>query len=182
MIDPADERGEQKSGGQQGEETNLVPEESPPAEERSPLEILQSEYDDLHDRYLRLAADFDNFRKRSARDAEYRTTTAIERFARDMLEIADSLDRAIIAEGADHEGMCQIRKLLENVLERQGITGFDSAGTPFDPVRHEAVAYIPAETEEGTVCNEVCRGYCLNSRVIRPAKVTVSRGKEPQQS
>ncbi|HWQ68262.1 MAG TPA: nucleotide exchange factor GrpE [Methanospirillum sp.] len=164
----------------QGEDNNLIPEESPPAEERSPLEILQAEYDDLNDRYLRLAADFENFRKRSARDMEHRTTSAIERFARDMLEVADSLDRALVAEGGAHEGMNQIKKLFENVLKRQGIESYDSTDIPFDPARHEAIAYIPSDKGEGTICNEVCRGYCLNSKVIRPAQVTVSRGNEQQ--
>ena len=180
MTESADEGGRQEPGENQGEEKELIPEESPPQEEKTPFEILQSDYDDLHDRFLRLAADFENFRKRSARDMEYRTTSVIERFAKDMLEVADSLDRALVAEGGAHEGMSQIKKLLENVLERQGISPYDSAGVTFDPARHEAIAYVPSDKEEGTVCDEVCRGYCLNSKVIRPAKVTVSRGKEPQ--
>jgi molecular chaperone GrpE len=180
MINPADDDDRKEAPEDQEEETELVSEESPPEEQRSPLEILQAEYDDLHNRYLRLAADFENFRKRSSKDMEYRTNSAIERFARDMLEVADSLDRALVAEGGDHEGMNQIKKLLENVLERQGISSYDSAGTVFDPARHEAIAYIPSENTEGTICNEVCRGYCLNSKVIRPAKVTVSRGNESQ--
>lgn len=180
MIDSADDNGSKEAGENQGDEIELIPEESPPQEEKTPLEILQSEYDDLHDRYLRLAADFENFRKRSARDMEFRTTSAIERFAKDMLEVADSLDRALLAEGGAHEGMSQIRKLLENVLERQGISSYESSGTSFDPARHEAIAYVPSDNDEGLVCDEVCRGYCLNTKVIRPAKVTVSRGKEPQ--
>ena len=179
MINSADESDRQEPSDVQEGGTDLVSEESPPKEERSPLEILQAEYDDLHNRYLRLAADFENFRKRSARDMEFRTTSVIERFAKDMLEVADSLDRALIAEGGSHEGMNQIKKLLENVLERQGISSYDSSGEAFDPSQHEAIAYVPSEKAEGTVCDEVCRGYCLKSKVIRPAKVTVSRGTEP---
>ncbi|MDD1729099.1 MAG: nucleotide exchange factor GrpE [Methanospirillum sp.] len=182
MINSADEGAPQEPRDDQGEAGELIPEESPPQDERSPLEILQGEYDDLHDRYLRLAADFENFRKRSTRDMEFRTNSAIERFAKDMLEVADSLDRALIAEGGDHEGMTQIKKLFENVLERQGIQPYESSGEPFDPARHDAIAYVPSDKDEGTVCDEVCKGYCLNSKVIRPAKVTVSRGNEPQQS
>ena len=180
MINSADDGDRQEPMENQGEGGGLSPEESPPQEERSPLEILQAEFDDLHDRYLRLAADFENFRKRSARDSEYRTNSAIERFTRDMLEVADSLDRALAAEGGDHEGMNQIKKLFENVLERQGIQSYDSSGEVFDPARHEAIAYVPSTLDEGVVCDEVCRGYSLNSKVIRPAKVTVSRGNEPQ--
>ena len=180
MINPADMESSQEPQENQGEGGELIPEESPPQDERSPLELLQAEHDDLHNRYLRLAADFENFRKRSARDIEYRTTSAIERFAKDMLEVADSLDRALVAEGGNHEGMNQIKKLLENVLERQGISPYDSAGGVFDPARHEAIAYVPSDKDEGIVCDEVCRGYSLQSKVIRPAKVTVSRGTDPQ--
>ena len=182
MINPADEDIHDEAPEGVTDETEIVSEESPPQEQRSPLEILQAEYDDLHNRYLRLAADFENFRKRSARDMEYRTNSAIERFARDMLEVADSLDRALVAEKENHEGMNQIKKLLENVLERQGISSYESKGTVFDPTQHEAIAYVPSGNIEGTVCDEVCRGYCLNSKVIRPAKVTVSRGTETQSS
>lgn len=182
MINPTDEEAPQEPGEEQGEAGELISEESPPQDEGSPFEILQGEYDDLHDRYLRLAADFENFRKRSARDIEYRTNSAIERFAKDMLEVADSLDRALVAEGGNHEGMNQIKKLFENILERQGIQPYESSGEPFDPSRHEAIAYVPSTLEEGVVCDEVCRGYCLNNKVIRPAKVTVSRGNEPQKS
>jgi molecular chaperone GrpE len=180
MINSADEEGSQKPTENQGEERELIPEESPPEEERSPLEILQTEYDDLHDRYLRLAADFENFRKRSARDMELRTSSSIEQFAKDMLDVADSLDRALAAQDGSHEGMNQIKKLLENVFLRQGITPYDSTGGAFDPARHEAIAYIPSDKDEGIVCDEVCRGYCLKNKVIRPAKVMVSRGAEPQ--
>jgi molecular chaperone GrpE len=180
MINSADEEDRQEPLENQGEGRELIPEESPPQEEKSPQEILQAEYDELHNRYLRLAADFENFRKRSAKDMEFRTTSAIERFAKDMLEVADSLDRALTAEGGSHEGMNQIKKLLENVLERQGISPYDSIGGAFDPAQHEAIAYVPSDKDEGTICDEVCRGYCLNSKVIRPAKVTVSSGTQPQ--
>ncbi|PKL60694.1 MAG: nucleotide exchange factor GrpE [Methanomicrobiales archaeon HGW-Methanomicrobiales-4] len=180
MINSVDEKGPQEPIENQGEGQELIPEESPPEEEKTPLEILQTEHNDLHNRYLRLAADFENFRKRSARDLEYRTTSVIERFAKDMLEVADSLDRALVAEGGCHEGMNQIQKLLESVLERQGISPYNSIEGVFDPARHEAIAYVPSDKDEGIVCDEVCRGYCLNNKVIRPAKVTVSRGIEPQ--
>ena len=182
MINSADEGAPQEPREDQGEAGELTPEESPPQDERTPLEILQGEYDELHNRYLRLAADFENFRKRSAREVESRTSSAIERFAKDMLEVADSLERAIVSEGADHEGMNQIKKLLENVLDRQGIASYESSGEKFDPTRHEAIAYIPSDKDEGIVCDEVCKGYCLSSKVIRPAKVTVSRGNAAEQS
>jgi len=163
----------------QEEEDGLIPEGPPPEEEKSPLELLRSEYDDLNDRYLRLAADFENFRKRSIRETEQRVVQAITQFARDMLEVADSLDRALQAEGGTHEGLSQIQKLLIQVLKRQGIESFESIGQKFDPTRHEAIAMIQSDHEEGTICDQVCKGYCLKDKVIRPAQVVVSQGTAP---
>lgn len=143
------------------------------------LELLRSEYDDLNDKYLRLAADFENFRKRSVRDTEQRIAQSIGQFARDMLEVADSLDRALEAEGGAHEGLAQIQKLLIQVMKRQGIESFESVGEKFDPTRHEAIAMIPSDVDEGTICDQVCKGYCLQDKVIRPAQVVVSQGTAP---
>ena len=176
MNDPADTYHETKSELNQEEEDNLIPKESPPEQEKSPLELLQSEFDDLNDKYLRLAADFENFRKRSVRDTEQRIAQSIGQFARDMLEVADSLDRALEAEGGAHEGLAQIQKLLIQVMKRQGIESF---GEKFDPTRHEAIAMIPSDVDEGTICDQVCKGYCLQDKVIRPAQVVVSQGTAP---
>jgi len=179
MNDPADTYHETKSELNQEEEDNLIPKESPPEQEKSPLELLQSEFDDLNDKYLRLAADFENFRKRSVRDTEQRIAQSIGQFARDMLEVADSLDRALEAEGGAHEGLAQIQKLLIQVMKRQGIESFESVGEKFDPTRHEAIAMIPSDVDEGTICDQVCKGYCLQDKVIRPAQVVVSQGTAP---
>ncbi len=186
MVNPmADINGEEMMNQEKDEEpaspeSPVSPEESPPKEEKSPLEVIQAEFDDLNDRYLRLAADFDNFRKRSARDTEYRVSMVLEKFARDILDVADSLERALTAEGGNHEGISQIMKLLENVLSRQGITSFESVNETFDPAKHEAIAYVPSVLDEGLVCDEVCKGYLLNEKVIRCAKVAVSQGNSPE--
>jgi len=179
MNDSADTHHEKKSEMNQEGEDTLIPEGSPPEQEKSPLDLLRSEYDDLNDKYLRLAADFENFRKRSVRDTEQRITQSIGQFARDMLEVADSLDRALQAEGGAHEGLAQIQKLLIQVMKRQGLESFESVGEKFDPTRHEAIAMIPSPQEEGTVCDQVCKGYCLQEKVIRPAQVVVSQGTAP---
>ena len=93
MNDHADTYHEIKSELNQEEEENLIPNESPPEQEKNPLDLLQSEFDDLNDKYLRLAADFENFRRRTTRDTEQRIAQSIGQFARDMLEVADSLDQ-----------------------------------------------------------------------------------------
>jgi molecular chaperone GrpE len=176
MTDPADTNPEQKSEMNQEEGGNQTSEGPPPVKEKTPIEQLQSEYDELNDKYLRLAADFENFRKRSVRETEQRITQSLGQFARDMLEVADSLDRALKAEGGSHEGLIQIQKLLVQVMKRQSIEAFESVGERFDPTRHEAIAMIPSPQEDGIICDQVCRGYCHKDKVIRPAQVVVSQG------
>jgi len=65
------------------------------------------------------------------------------------------------------------------VLKRQGVEAFESVGEKFDPSRHEAIAMVPSPKDEGVICDQVCKGYCLEDRVIRPAQVVVSQGTAP---
>jgi molecular chaperone GrpE len=142
-------------------------------------EDLQRDYRELNDRYLRLAADFDNFRKRSAREMDAQARFAVEGFAVELLEVADNFERALRSEdGKAREGLEQIQKLFRTVLERHGIYPIESVGTRFDPACHEAVVSLPSECEEGTVVEEFTSGYRMHDRVIRCAKVAVSKGKE----
>jgi len=143
------------------------------------LEEMQRAYNDLNSRYLRLAADFENYRKRMAREIEARTTFAIEDFAVELLEVMDNFERAEKADGAGlREGMEQVKKLLMAILDRHGIRPMECRGLPFDPEQQEAIAYVPSDAEEGIVIDEVVRGYCMQDKVIRCAKVVVSKGKE----
>jgi molecular chaperone GrpE len=145
----------------------------------SSQEKLQQEYQELHERFLRLAADFDNFRKRTARDLEAQVKFAIEEFAIELLEVIDNFERAARAdETGAGEGLTQIHKLFETVLERHGIRPIASVGKRFNPAEHEAVACVPSDQEEGMIVEEYCRGYCMHDRVIRCARVAVSKGKE----
>ena len=136
-------------------------------------------YEDLNDRFLRLAADFDNYRKRITRDHETQVQLANERFAVDILEIADNLERALKAD-EEHlrTGVDQIRQLLAGVLARHGITPIEALKTSFDPGIHEAVAHLPSDEKEGTVVDVVSPGYRMYNKVIRYAKVAVSKGKQ----
>ncbi|KAF5039657.1 Protein GrpE [anaerobic digester metagenome] len=150
-----------------------------PVETSAELAELQAAYEELNDRFLRLAADFDNFKKRSAKDLAFRVGAALEEFTGEVLEIYDNLERAERADGEGlREGLLQIRKLFGAVLERRGITPIECLNRRFDPVYHDAVAYVPSDAEEGTVIDEITRGYCMNEKVIRCAKVAVSKGKE----
>ncbi len=140
---------------------------------------LQEELKDLNEKYLRLAADFDNYRKRTERDIDTHIRYAIEKFAVELIEVIDNFDRAITSQNSGaREGLEQISKLFQTFLEQRGITPVVSVGEKFNPAEHEAVVCIPSEQEEGMVIEEFCKGYRMHDKIVRCAKVAVSKGKE----
>ncbi|MCX6688615.1 MAG: nucleotide exchange factor GrpE [Methanoregula sp.] len=147
------------------------------------LEESTKRYDVLNDQFLRLAADFDNYRKRTARERETIMLAANEHFAVDILEVADNLERALKSDdGHLRDGVILIRQLLEGILARHGITPIDALKKPFNPTLHEAIVHIPSDEDAGTVVDEVARGYRMHDKVIRYAKVAVSKEKINQNS
>ena len=132
----------------------------------------------LEDRLLRLAAEFDNFKKRTARDREQYVALANERLIGELLPILDDLERALVA-AAEHEeaqleeGVRLVHRSLAGVLERQGVKAIEADGK-FDPHVHEALLSQPSEAEEGSVLDVVQKGYRLGDRVVRPARVVVA--------
>lgn len=133
---------------------------------------------------LRAAAELDNIRKRAARDVEQAQRFALERFAQELLAVADSLELAV-ANGASADaaslaaGQEATLRLLVSAFGRFSIQPIDPAGAPFDPEKHEAMAMQPSSTAEpGSVLQVVQRGYELNGRLLRPARVIVAR--DPQ--
>ena len=147
------------------------------------LETLRTEYAVLQDRYLRLAADFENYRRRKAKEVSEQSARATEEFAVEILDIVDNMERALTIEDTQNirEGLEQIFKLLSNVLNRYEITPLECVNKPFDPETQEAIAYIPSEKDEGTVIDEVVKGYRMKERVIRCARVAVSQGKPKEE-
>ena len=136
-------------------------------------------YADLNDRFLRLAADFENFKKRSERDRACYVALANERLVIDLLEVVDNLERALKSDDAHlREGIVQIQQLLAAQLQRHGVCPIDSLKQPFNPLEHEAIAHVPSDEAEGTVIDEVSRGYRMHEKVIRYAKVAVSKGNQ----
>jgi molecular chaperone GrpE len=132
---------------------------------------------ELNDRFLRLAADFENFRRRTSKERESVIDLANERFAIDLLEVVDNFDRALKSDDSHlREGLEQIRQLLSVQLRRHGIMPIDSLNKPFNPLEHEAIAHVPSGEPEGTVIDEVAKGYKMKEKVIRYAKVAVSKG------
>jgi molecular chaperone GrpE len=138
-----------------------------------------------NDRYLRLAAEFDNFKKRTARQYAEIVNNANEAVILELLDVIDDFQRALdtAADGSREkagdevsflEGMRLIYDKLMTVLKGKGVRRMEVAGRPFDPVYHEAVMQAPSEKEEGTVIEVISPGYLLNDRVIRHAKVVVA--------
>jgi molecular chaperone GrpE len=171
----------ERSPEQDGEKSREVPENPETAPVSGPDEQKKA-FAELNDRFLRLAADFENFKKRTGRERETAIARANERFAVDLLEVVDNFDRALKGDDSRlREGLEQIRQLLDTQLQRQGITPIDSLKKPFNPVEHDAVAHVPSGEPEGMVIDEITKGYRMNDRVIRCAKVAVSRGKKDNQ-
>ena len=161
------------------DETHVQQEEA--QAEQSSEEVIAAllvERDEAIDRWKRTAADFDNFRKRAARERAELITLANERLVKELLPILDDLERALVAatehqEAALEDGVRLVHQSLENLLARQGLQEIDAAGM-FDPHMHEALLSQPSDAAEGSVIDVVQKGYMLGDRVVRPARVVVA--------
>jgi molecular chaperone GrpE len=143
------------------------------------LAMLASERDEYLDLLQRVQADFENYRKRAAREQERLVAHAHERLVRELLPILDDLERALEAaerheEAQLVEGVKLVERSLRNALRKEGLAEIDTDG-PFDPHVHEAMLTKPGNgTEPGSVLEVVQRGYRVGDRVVRPAKVIVA--------
>ena len=148
------------------------------------LDAARKESEDNWNKYLRAAAEFDNFRKRSARDLENARKYGAERLAQAILPVRDSLAAGIAASAAADpdaviKGQQATLRLLDEALAASGITEIDPKGEPFDPSKHEALSMLPAPTARpGTVLEVIQKGYQLHDRLLRAAKVIVARGED----
>ena len=168
--------------------------ESPIAVEPDPKDIeiaqLKEEAASFKDRLLRTAADMDNLRKRAEREKAEATLYAATNFARDLLSVADNMQRALAAmsaeakEAADEAtqnlltGIELTEKELLNVFQRYGIRKVDTVGSKFDPNLHQALFEMPtAEHPPGTVVQEMQSGFAIGERCLRPAMVGVAKAE-----
>jgi molecular chaperone GrpE len=148
------------------------------------LEEVERERDEYLNDVKRLAADFDNYRKRAARDQESLVARAHERLVKELLPVLDDLERALEA-AADHEearleeGVRLVARELENALAKEGLTEIETDGR-FDPHVHEALLSQPSDEDEGAILQVLQKGYRLGDRVLRPARVVISQGS-PQE-
>lgn len=139
---------------------------------------------DTHERLLRSAAEFDNFKKRTLKEKEDVQKFGSEKLLKDLLPVMDNLERALDhAEQHDLksvvEGVRLVQKLFESTLSRYGVVGFSAVGKPFDPSVAEALMQQESDEPPGTVVSEMARGYKLNERLIRPAAVVVAKPRAP---
>jgi len=149
---------------------------------REQLEGLEEDYNNLNDKYLRLAAEFDNYKKRMDREFQKRIQHANAELIRDTLPILDDMERALrSAEDAGSaekvkEGLQLVYTNFRNMLERKGVTPIESIGEPFNPELHEAMMVQESgEYDSQTVIQEFERGYRMGEDVLRHAKVVVSK-------
>jgi molecular chaperone GrpE len=140
------------------------------------LEATRRERDQYLDALRRLKAEFENWRKRQERERSRVLSMASERLVQELLPVLDNLDRALEAGGDIREGVQATRDQLAEVLGDEGLLPVASDGQPFDPNVHEAVmSLLSEEHEEGTIIQTFQRGYLLNGKPIRTAKVVVSK-------
>jgi molecular chaperone GrpE len=169
-----------------GEQTAVLPETASQLVELERLQLALGEAEERAkshwEQYLRAVADLDNVRKRAQRDIEAANRYGLEKFAAELLPVRDSLELAVQnAENATDirslkQGQEATLQLLAKALEKLGIVTINPVGEPFDPARHEAMMAQPSNTAgPNSVLQVVQPGYELNGRLLRPARVIVSK-------
>ncbi len=159
------------------------------AAEVNPLDALKAENNELKDRFLRLAAEMDNLRRRTDRDVKDAKSYSVAGFARDMLAVADNLRRALEAIPAEAraagdqglnaliEGVEMTERSMLSALERHGVKKIEAEGQKFDPNFHQAMFEVPnPNVPNNTVVQVVQAGFVIGERVLRPAMVGVAKG------
>src|SRR4051794_19272161 len=189
MSDPNGQNENPAKPNQDGEPVISKPYVMPDDPEQGSVEALAKEAAEARDRMLRTLAEMENLRKRTAREVSDARTYGISGFARDVLDIADNLQRALDAVPAEAraaadpglkaliDGVELTERSLHNALEKNGVRKFDPSGEKFDPNVHQAMYEIPdPSVPPGTVAQVVQAGYMIGERVLRPALVGVAKG------
>jgi len=173
---------EQTEQAHRSEQDETIENEATSQENGDSLAALEAEKEELNQRYLRLQADFENFKRRTreekARDRQFRAMDLIT----NLLPVLDNFERAL-GSAAEHEeskalkqGLEMVYRQLTEALKQEGVTKIEAEGQPFDPNKHQAVMQVESDEHESNVVVEVLQaGYELNGRVIRPSMVKVSQ-------
>lgn len=150
---------------------------------REKLEILEKENERLRNDYLYLAAELDNLRKYMIKEIERTRKSAIEQILIKLINVYETIEKATELYGEQQspilEGLKLVGKDVLKILEDAGVKKMETIGKKFDPFLHEAIEYIEVENmEDGTIVEEVMKGYMLNDKVLRPPKVKVAKSKK----
>jgi molecular chaperone GrpE len=191
----SDSNGASVSDGPEAEAANAgaAPDPAPAAAPELPaatpeerIAALAAERDEMKDRMLRIAAEFENFKKRSRKEQTDSTNEARERVLKDMLEVIDNLERAVAMQTGGNgnvdgpavlKGVDLVLRLFKQKLERYEVRAFEATGQPFDPRVHEAISRVEHPSiPSGSVAAELQKGYRVGERLLRPALVSVSSG------
>ena len=144
------------------------------------LKEKQQEYDELKDHAVRLQADFENYQKHMSRQQEKFIKTANQYLMKDLLEVLDGLELAIKSmkevDSEKAEGLEMLYSNLMKTLEKHGLKRIEALDKKFDPYYHEIILQEESDKEEGTVIEELQKGYLLNNNVLRHTKVKVAKG------
>ncbi len=161
------------------EQTSPDKAEEAVAELEERLALLERERDEYLADLKRVAAEFDNFRKRVARDQEAQAARAHEKLVKELLPVLDDLERALVAaeeheEAKLEEGVRLVHRELRSALGKEGLVEIETDGV-FDPHVHEALLTQPSEQADGAILEVIQKGYRLGDRVLRPARVVISQ-------
>jgi molecular chaperone GrpE len=191
-LNPQDSVSKEQSVSNEEVDTGTrVAEPDPQAQMKTDLETAKAELDQWHDRFLRKAAEFENFRKRSERERAESAALTKSSVLAEFLPIMDACERALRSfdEGGEQPGRLQsyregvelLFKQLGDTLTRLGVVAVESKGKKFDPHLHEALVHLETkEHEDNTVIEELRRGYLLRGRLLRPAQVVVASSPKSQ--
>lgn len=151
------------------------------------LETTKTELKDYHERYLRVLADSENFKKRLIKEKQEYIDYANANFIKVLLSVLDNFERAIESAKTTHEfepfykGVELIYNELKGILEKEGLQSISALGEEFNPEKHEAVVALESDKHPpNIIVDELEKGYVLKDRIIRPAKVAVSKNKEKE--
>ena len=187
------EKKEEQKPAESSDQTVAGAEEtvSPPAQTPSELQEIQQKLteannrnQELEDRLLRLAAEFDNYRKRTAREFENIIKNANENLLLDLTDILNNFSRALQSSPNNQDasgfksGVELIYNQMKSLLNKEGLEEIKAKGEKFDPALHEAVLQLESDQAEGTILEEITKGFKLNSKVIRHSQVVVAKRKE----
>jgi len=177
---PSREREEEMNSSVQAKQPSLA--SLGDADSDDAMAGLQADLDRFRDLALRSQADFENYKKRAAREKEDAVKYANSSLLQRLVSILDNFELGLAAAKTESErspiysGMVLVQKQLNDLLEENGLQAIEAEGKKFDPNLHEAIAHEPSENPEGTVIRQAGRGYRFKDRLLRPARVVVSSG------